>query len=63
MEAREIIQDLIDAKWTQQQIAERTGLTQASVSKVLRGDVKDVMSRTYRLLQELHAEVTAPKAA
>lgn len=57
MEARELIEALIARGWTQQQIGERIGLTQASVSKVARGDVDDVMSRSYRRLEALHAEV------
>lgn len=57
MEARELIEALIARGWTQQRIGERIGLTQASVSKVARGDVDDVMSRSYRHLESLHAEV------
>lgn len=57
MEARDFIAALVDKGWTQAQIAERTGIPQPTLSKVLRGDVKDVLSRNYRQLQALHAEV------
>jgi predicted transcriptional regulator len=62
MEPRDIVASLIEAGLTQQEIAERlTGLgaevTQSYVSKVLRGDVDDVKSRTYRALLQLHAQV------
>ncbi len=57
MEARDFISDLTKAGMTQAQIAERVGLVQATVSKIARGDVNDVMSRSYRRLAALHAEV------
>ena len=57
MEARDLIADLMARDWTQVQIAERTGITQPTVSKVVRGEVRDVMSRSYRRLAALHAEV------
>lgn len=47
---------------TQAQIAERTGIPQPTISKIERGDVADVMSRNYRALQALHAEVMAQPA-
>jgi transcriptional regulator with XRE-family HTH domain len=62
MEARDIVKQLIDAGMTQVQIAERTGITQPTVSKILRGDVRDVMSQSYRRLAAVHAEVVGPRA-
>lgn len=62
MEASDLISDLIARGWTQVQIAERTGITQSSISKVLRKEVSDVMSRSYRKLAELHAEVMAQES-
>ena len=59
MEARDYIQALIDAGLTQTEIDRRTGIPQTTVSKILRGETQDVMSRTYRRLQALHAEVCA----
>lgn len=61
MEARDFIKQLIDAGMTQVQIAERTGITQPTVSKILRGDVRDVMSQSYRRLAALHGEVVTPR--
>jgi transcriptional regulator with XRE-family HTH domain len=57
MEARDFISDLIASGMTQSQIEARTGIRQATISKVARGDVKDVLSANYRKLQALHAEV------
>lgn len=57
MEARDFVAALVGSGLTQSQIAERTGITQPTLSKVLRGDVDDVLSRNYRKLQALHAEV------
>jgi transcriptional regulator with XRE-family HTH domain len=57
MEAKDFVDQLIASGMTQSQIAERTGIPQPSISKVARGDVSDVMSKNYRKLQELHAEV------
>lgn len=59
MEPKEIVAGLIKAGLTQQQIADRAGLLQPYVSKVLRGEVDDVKSRTYRALLRVHAEVCA----
>lgn len=58
MEAQDFVRELVDRGMTQSQIAERTGIPQPTLSKVLRGDVKDVLSRNYRQLERLHAEVT-----
>lgn len=57
MEARDFVDALVKSGLTQQNIAERTGIPQPTLSKVLRGDVADVMSRNYRKLQALHEEV------
>lgn len=63
MEARDYIAELINkGKLTQAQIAERTGMAQPTISKVARGDVKDVLSMSYRRLQALHTEVCGPTA-
>jgi len=57
MEARDFIAELVRAGLTQVQIAERTGIPQPTISKVLRGGVDDMLSRSYRKLQALHAEL------
>lgn len=61
MEARDYIAALNSWGLTQEQIAERCETTQATISKVLRGDVKDVLSRNYRKLQALYEEVRADR--
>jgi transcriptional regulator with XRE-family HTH domain len=63
MEARDFIAALIATGLTQSEIAARTGIAQPSLSKVLRGDTGDVLSRSYRALQALHAEVVDGKPA
>lgn len=57
MEAKDYVHAVRAAGLTQAQIAERTGIPQPTISKIERGDVKDVMSKNYRALQALHAEV------
>lgn len=57
MEARDYVKALMEAGLTQSAIAERTGVPQPTISKVMRGEVADVMSRNYRKLQALHGEV------
>jgi transcriptional regulator with XRE-family HTH domain len=59
MEAKELIEALIERGWTQQQIGVRIGMGQAAISKLVRGDVNDMLSRAYRRLEALHAEVIA----
>jgi transcriptional regulator with XRE-family HTH domain len=63
MEAKDFIGALVQRGWTQSQIAERTGIPQPTLSKVLRGDVEDVLSRNYRKLQALYDEVLALESA
>ena len=57
MEARDFVIGLVQSGLTQADIAARTGIAQPTISKVARGDVADVLSRNYRKLQGLHAEV------
>lgn len=63
MQPQDIVQDLLRRKWTQDQIAARTGIPQPSISKVARGAVKDVMASRYLKLKALHEEVLAAEAA
>lgn len=64
MEAKDYVVAIrVVGKLTQAQIAERTGIPQPTISKIERGDVSDVMSRNYRALQALHAEVIAAAPA
>ena len=57
MEARDYVQAIRAHGLTQAQVAERTGIPQPTISKIERGDVADVMSKNYRSLQQLHAEL------
>lgn len=63
MEAKQLVEALRDRNWTQVQITERTGIAQPTISKILRGDVSDVMSKSYRALLALHDEVIKAEAA
>lgn len=67
MDAIDYLKAIRDTGMTQMQVAERTGITQSSISKIERGDVSDVRSKSYRALVALHAEVmaknTQPEAA
>ena len=63
MEAQDYVVALVGLCWTQSQSAERTGIPQPTISKVFRGDVKDVLSQNYRKLQALHGQVTDASAA
>lgn len=57
MEARDYLKAIRDHGLTQAQVAERTGIPQPTISKIERGEVSDVLSRNYRALQSLHAEL------
>ena len=47
---------------TQQQVAEKTGIAQQTISRLERGDVTDVRSRNYRALQALSDALGAAPA-
>jgi transcriptional regulator with XRE-family HTH domain len=59
MEARDFVEALVKSGMTQSQIEARTGIAQPTISKILRGDVDDVLSKNYRKLEALYQEVTA----
>jgi len=50
MDAKHMVDALIERGWTQKQIEERTGIPQPTISKIARADVNDVMSKTYLAL-------------
>ena len=54
MEARDYVLALKNLKLTQVQISEGTGISQPTISKIERGDVSDVMSKSYRAIQALY---------
>lgn len=57
MTARELIEAILAKGWTQQQIAERVGIHQPTVSKIVCGTVLDIRSKTYLVLLALYEEV------
>lgn len=57
MEAKDYVDAIRAQGLTQVEIAEKTGIPQPTISKIARGDVNDVLSRNYRALQNLHAEL------
>jgi transcriptional regulator with XRE-family HTH domain len=60
MEPRELVLAIKAKGLTQKQIEAETGIPQPTISKIERGDVADVMSRSYRALLTLHAKLTKP---
>lgn len=62
MEPRELVLAIKAKGWTQKQIAAETGIPQPTISKIERGDVADVMSRSYRKLVDLHMKLAGEGA-
>ena len=62
MEAKELVLAIRAFGLTQVEVSERTGIPQPTISKIERGAVEDVMSKSYRELQALHAELVAKQA-
>jgi transcriptional regulator with XRE-family HTH domain len=60
MEARELVVAIKAMGLTQKQIEQETGIPQPTVSKIERGEVSDVMSRSYRRLLDLHSKLAKP---
>lgn len=56
MEAQDYVKALQASGLTQVAISEASGIPQPTISKILRGEVRDVLSRNYRKLQQLHAD-------
>ena len=63
MEARDYVLAIRAFGLTQTEVAEKTGIPQPTISKIERGDVEDVMSKNYRALQALHAELVSKQNA
>lgn len=57
MEPRDLVLAIKASGLTQKQIEEATGIPQPTVSKIERGEVSDVMSRSYRALLALYERV------
>lgn len=60
MEAKDYVLALKERKFTQKQIEELTGIPQPTISKIERGDVADVMSKTYRALKAAYEGGSRP---
>lgn len=61
MEARDYVLALKGMNLTQVQISEGTGIPQPTISKIERGEVDDVMSKSYRAIQAFFHQKTAPQ--
>lgn len=57
MEAQDYVRGIKAKGLTQAQIEEKTGIPQPTISKIERGEVKDVMSKTYRAIKALYDEL------
>lgn len=57
----QILQDIRSHGLTQVQIAERSEVPQSTISKIERGTVKDVRSKSYLALLRLRDELAAAK--
>ena len=62
MEAKDYLLAIRAHGLTQVQVAERTGIPQPTISKIERGDVTDVMSKTYRALTTLYQELEGTRS-
>ena len=60
LEPRELVLAIKAAGLTQQQIKDKTGISQSTISKIERGAHSDVRARTYRSLVNLHQQVISP---
>ena len=63
MEARDYVLALKGMHLTQVQISEGTGIPQPTISKIERGDVEDVMSKSYRAIQAFYEQAKATQKA
>lgn len=61
MEARDLVLAIRAFGLTQNEVSEKTGIPQPTISKIERGDVEDVMSKNYRALLALHEELGKSK--
>jgi len=57
MQVHELLKEIRNHGLTQVQVAERAGLPQSTISKLERGEVADVMSRSYLSLLALYNEL------
>ena len=60
---KDMVQHLIDAGYTQSQIAEATGVAQSSICRLLTGVHTDPRISTVRALENLLRAVETPKKA
>ncbi|MGY6129133.1 helix-turn-helix domain-containing protein (plasmid) [Paraburkholderia strydomiana] len=62
MDARQLVVSIRKQGLTQEQIAERTGLSQGAVSHIETGRRKNVFATTKESLEKLHTELVASAA-
>lgn len=60
MEARDYLLAIRALGLTQVQVAEQSGVPQPTISKIERGETKDVLSKNFLALQKLHGELCTP---
>lgn len=63
MQAKELLAEIRSAGMTQAEVSEKTGIPQPTISKIERGAVDDVMSRSYIALQKLQRAIRATHIA
>ncbi len=63
MTAQEYLKAIRDRGLTQAQIADKTGIPQGTISKIERGQVGDVLSKTYLAMKALHDQLESEAAA
>ena len=63
MDAKQLVDALTAKGLTQKQIVERSGVPQATISKISTSRVGDVMSKTYLALFDVYQEVIGKKKA
>ncbi len=63
MDWSQLLADLKERGWTQQELAVRLGLSQSSVSALATGDTKNPAFKTGAALMEIHESGAAPDPA
>ena len=58
--AQEYLKLIRDTPMTQEEVSRRTGIPQGTISKIERGKVDDVLSKTYLSLKALYDELHPP---
>ena len=59
MIARDYLKAIRDTGVTQAEVSEKTGIPQPTISKIERGESRDVLSKNFLALQRLHDSMFA----